>query len=801
MPNTAAANASRRLTGRGFQLYASTQAESRARRPTDIALAIVSATTVAVCVAFAEVASTFEAEVLVLIDAIPNLFEPLWRIAFWAPVAYSVVLVVVAVARGRRALVRDSIGSVVLAILVTAVIAALVMDDDRGVFELLFDVDGPPVFPPGPVVLATAVISTSSPHVSRPFRHFGRWLTASQVLAALFVQAAVPSGAVAAVAIGTLSAAIVHLIAGSPGGRPTESRIKRALAELGVYVDDLAPAAMQSAGVVLFEGRDRHGSLLVKVYGRDAWDAQLLTSLWRNLWYRGGERGPGRSRVDLVEHEGFVTLLAERAGVRVPHLVTAGSAGRGDALVVVRPEGVPLTERLRHASDDGRDADVNITPLWHDLARLHDAGVVHRRLDLDRIVVRPDGSLGFGDLSSASVAEEAHAKSKDRAQLIGLDLLLSGEETATTTARGVLGDESLTAVLPFLQEAAMPPMLQDALEDTVELDDVRKRMGATLGVGEQDLIKLRRVTRGSILNLALLVFAAYALIGLLGDVDLDEFVDALRDASWWWLVFALILAQVARIPAAVSTMGAINRPLPLGPLTTLQFAICYVNLAIPSTAARVAVNIRFFQRFGVEPTNAVAAGAIDSVSGFVVQIVLFLSLSLFSDIDFDLSVDSGDISGLVTICLIALGVIVVAAVVVLVVPSLRARLWAALVKARHSLAVLRSPTKLLQLFGGNLVNQVLFGVSMAACVEAFGQHIPLTQLVLINTVVSLFAGLLPIPGGIGVSEAGLTLGLTAAGLTSEVAFAVALAYRFVSFYLPPIWGYFCYRWLIRRRFL
>jgi hypothetical protein len=127
-------------------------------------------------------------------------------------------------------------------------------------------------------------------------------------------------------------------------------------------------------------------------------------------------------------------------------------------------------------------------------------------------------------------------------------------------------------------------------------------------------------------------------------------------------------------------------------------------------------------------------------------------LTLFSDVDFDLSLDTGDLSGLITICIIAVAVIVIDAVVILVVPSLRAPLRAALTGAREALVVLRSPTKLLQLFGGDLASQVLFGVAMAACVEAFGVHVPLGQLVLINTVVSLFADLLPIPGGIGVSE-------------------------------------------------
>lgn len=78
------------------------------------------------------------------------------------------------------------------------------------------------------------------------------------------------------------------------------------------------------------------------------------------------------------------------------------------------------------------------------------------------------------------------------------------------------------------------------------------------------------------------------------------------------------------------------------------------------------------------------------------------------------------------------------------------------------------------LFGGNLLSQLLFAITLGACVRAFGLYVPLSTLTLINTVVTLFAGILPVPGGVRMSEAGLSLGLTRAGIPSETAFAVAL---------------------------
>jgi uncharacterized protein (TIRG00374 family) len=105
------------------------------------------------------------------------------------------------------------------------------------------------------------------------------------------------------------------------------------------------------------------------------------------------------------------------------------------------------------------------------------------------------------------------------------------------------------------------------------------------------------------------------------------------------------------------------------------------------------------------------------------------------------------------------------------------------------------------LFGGNLAAEVLFALGLSTFVLAMGGTIGLGEALLINITVSLFAGLLPVPGGMGVTEAGLIMGLTAFGVPEETAFAAVMLSRLSTFYLPPIWGYFAMNWLERRRYL
>jgi hypothetical protein len=99
--------------------------------------------------------------------------------------------------------------------------------------------------------------------------------------------------------------------------------------------------------------------------------------------------------------------------------------------------------------------------------------------------------------------------------------------------------------------------------------------------------------------------------------------------------------------------------------------------------------------------------------------------------------------------------------------------------------------------GRNLV-QIVAAITLRLCLIAFGKHASLAELILVNTAVSLSAGLLPVPGGTGLSEAALTDGLVALGGPESPALATALTYRLGTL-LPAVdLGWFA-MWALKQR--
>ncbi len=90
---------------------------------------------------------------------------------------------------------------------------------------------------------------------------------------------------------------------------------------------------------------------------------------------------------------------------------------------------------------------------------------------------------------------------------------------------------------------------------------------------------------------------------------------------------------------------------------------------------------------------------------------------------------------------------------------------------------------------------------MYTVLRAFGQDVGFADVVLVNEAVALFAGLMPVPGGVGVTEAALAAGFGAIGVDSSTAVAAAMSYRMITFYAPPLLGYFAMRSLRDQRML
>ena len=799
---------------RGLRLFAQADDQPRARRATDVILLGLSCLLLFSVALLADPDPGFSNAVGDFFAALPHTLDGLWQAFADLPVAWAAVVLAGALIRRRRSVARDMLLAVVVAVVAWLLLARTVGGSWPPCCNVLARTEPPPRFPAARLAVPGAAIITASPHLVRPARRLGHWALLLGSIATLALDASTLTGVLAGMLCAAAAASAVHLAVGSSGGRPSLDDVRFALGQLGVVTSGLGVAARQDSGQFAVAATGPDGEeLIVKVYGRDAHDAALLSSVQRTIWYRRPGSPVGFGRLRQVEHEAFLTLLAGQAGLPTDQVVIAGSTPSDDALLVLRRTGTPLVAPNRHVTPDtatierfcGPDAADRLREVWALVDRLHDNAIAHGQIDEEHLIVDHDDRLGLVDFRGATVAPTGAQLRGDEVQVFVATMILAGRDPAIAAFVANRSNERIEAVLPYLQPAAVTPdqrRMINALD--IDLDDVRSAVAAAIGLEAPKLVQLRRFSIGSVIRVTLPLLAVFMLVSALAGFDLEEFVHSLQDAAWWLVVLGLIVAQLPRIAQAVSTLGAAPIPLPLGPVYALQLAISYVNLAIPTAAARVAVNIRFFQRQGVAPGAAVATGALDGVSGFIVQAILLVSLLLFSPMSLDLSFTDPSSDALQLVGILLLGVVVAVAVVALI-PKLRRFVVGWIRRLAHEafavLRGLRSPRRLAMLFGGNFVAELLFASALGIFVMAFGYSVPLQELLFINMCVSLLSGLIPVPGGIGVTEGGLIFGLTAVGVPQEAAFAAVMLYRLATFYLPPIWGFFSLRWLERNRYL
>jgi uncharacterized membrane protein YbhN (UPF0104 family) len=762
---------------------------------------------VAVCLVPAPTLTTFDQEVSDLLAKVPASFGGLWQIAYDLMVLWAALLLATAViAHARLKIVRDMALALGFAIGYLLLAAAQIGISPAELASEAGSADDPGYLATR-LAVATALVATASPHVAVALRRVGRWVLAAGALAGIALGFAATIGTIAGALLGIAGAATAHLLFGSPGGRLTLEEVASALGELGVSVTDLTDEPLDDRGVAVVRGRSDGVPVRVRVFGRDARQGQLIASTWSSLRRRGAMPKLG-SGWQQVQHEAFVSLFAERAGASVLPVITAGVAVEGDALLILRDDGQPLSALEAEAV-----TDESLAELWRSFVAMDAAGVAMGRVTPGGLSIRADGTGAIGDFADGGVGVGRADLDADKAQLLTVTALVLGRERAIDVALRTIGTEALERALPYLQRAALDTTVARAVKaQGWDLDELRVQTEQATGSAPRELEQLSRVTWGSIGKLVLIGLVAYALISAISNVGLATIVAEIEAAGKGWLLLGLALSPLVGFPQAVSTRGATLHQVRFLAVLMLQYGIQFIALAVPSSAARVALEIRFFERVGVGAAGAVAIGMIDGVSLFTVQMLLIViitvsglaSLQLFGSSD-PLST-SGPI-GWETV-MTAFVLLALAFVVAWVIPALRRLIQRFLdglrkgvTDAHQALRVLRNPRKVAALLGGNLAAQMLLSIILGCSLLAFGYSASLAQLLLIQTFVSLFAGFMPVPGGVGVAEAGYTAGFVAIGVPESSAAAAALMFRLVTFYVPPAWGALAMRWMRDNRYL
>ena len=351
------------------------------------------------------------------------------------------------------------------------------------------------------------------PYLSRTVQRLVELVIGLAAVATVVAGDGLPVNVAASVALGWGTAALVHLIFGSPLGLPSGVELAVVLDDLGVPVSTVSPSDRQVWGVARYIGIDVAGEpVAVSLYGRDAADAQLLSKTGRFLFYRDSGPALSFSRIQQVEHEAYMTLLAERAGVATSRVLVAGIGGpsRDAALVVHPPPGFRLCELDEAALTRPTDG----CPVHAPCSPCARPGSPTARSAVRRSwSIRPGASVSLVDFRTASTSPADERLDTDLAGALAAAGLVAGPERTAAAARRVLTKEVVAAALPHLRRASLDRGISTALKGHKHLlEEVGTQTAKAFDIEMPTLAEPKRVSWGTIVMTIGTLIGGWALI-------------------------------------------------------------------------------------------------------------------------------------------------------------------------------------------------------------------------------------------------------------------------------------------------
>ncbi len=154
------------------------------------------------------------------------------------------------------------------------------------------------------------------------------------------------------------------------------------------------------------------------------------------------------------------------------------------------------------------------------------------------------------------------------------------------------------------------------------LRELRDGIATATGETPAPLEQLVRVRGRTLFMIAALSAAFYVLLPQLADIG--DSVDAIGSANWWWLAVCFVMSFGTYLFAAVALAGGVPERLPFVPNLAAQMASSFVNRVTPANVGGMALNLRFLQKAGVAPAEAVTGIGLNVAAGGIAHVLLLL---------------------------------------------------------------------------------------------------------------------------------------------------------------------------------
>ncbi|MEV7974120.1 flippase-like domain-containing protein [Cellulomonas sp. NPDC089187] len=543
----------------------------------------------------------------------------------------------------------------------------------------------------------------------------------------------------------------------------------------------------------VYEMTTADGSLYdVLIYDGDRQVIGFLSRLWRSIRLRGLD---GRSTVSLrqaAERSALLSYTATAAGVCSPQLHALSEAESSMILVQDRiDDAVPLADLNPEAIDD--DA---LRAIWAQLGKAHEAGLAHRALTSDVVLLGRDGDgapqvwlIGWeqGDVASSELAQRM-----DRTQMVALLALRVGPTRALQSAVAVLDEGDIAAIGPLLQTVALPRRTREELRAHKQvLAQLRSALVDTLPQADVEPVALNRFGARTLITVLLTVAAV---IVLLTTINLQTILDALQETDWRLSLLAFAFGMSTLFGAALTLVAFSPEKISLWRATVTQSAATFVALAAPAGIGPAALNLRLLTRRGVSGPLATATVALVQVSQFVVTVLMLLVLSVVSGTN---QLERFTISPTV---MLAVGILVGLIAALMLVPKVRQWVAAKTLPTLQQtwprlIEVVGQPSRLLLGIGGNALTTLGYVLAFEVCLRAFGQDLSLVQVAIVFLLGNTAGSVAPTPGGVGTTELALGGALAVVGVNPGVATSVAVLFRVLTYWLRIPVGWASMRYL------